>query len=188
MRARNLSPLLVAALFVSAPPSAVAKPKSATKTSRSKPRARKRSNRPTTPPPAPTNPTGAGERIDGLQYIALGHADFVPRNLTDGDTRRSAITGIRLPQGARVRTLACFGSWNPAENKSYGVLLRRHSHAASGSETLAAAGITGGEGRRRIEGEADHVVDNFLNFYQVEMMVKSKANLYSCRVGYELPS
>jgi len=188
MRARNLFPLLVAGLFVSAPPSAVAKPKGASKTSRSKPKARKRSSRPTTPPQGPKNPTGPGERIDGLQYIALGNADFVPRNLTDGDTRHSAITGIRLPQGARIRELACFGTWNPAENKSYGVLLRRFSHASSGSETLAAAGIKGGEGRRRIEGEADHVVDNFLNFYQVEMMVKNAANLYSCRVGYELPS
>lgn len=130
------------------------------------------------------NATGPGTPTPGLVYISLGEADFIPRNFSDLNTWHSAITGLRLPQGARIRELACFGNWKPEDNEHYGVLLRRHEHATNKTETVATAPITGGGGLRRIEGTADHPVDNFLNSYQVEMMVKKTALLHSCRVGY----
>jgi hypothetical protein len=136
---------------------------------------------------AKTNPTGLGPRTGGLKYAVVPPGSFAPVAWT-GDLEQSRFTlglaPLTLPDGARIREVSCFGDWDSANNTGEGVRLRRRG-LASGSEVLAMAEVFGGTGVRRLDATVDHVVDNFANAYQLEVVFNTKPAIRGCRIGFE---
>jgi hypothetical protein len=137
--------------------------------------------------------SGLGTRNDALRYVSIPPAAFGPMLSTEthaigsAATLAKAIAPVSLPDGARVRDLACFGRWDPAHNLGKKIRLQAASPAEAGHKSdIAVASVGKGEGVRRIDATADHVVDNFANTYQLIGVFNTPAALRGCRIAYEL--
>jgi hypothetical protein len=53
---------------------------------------------------------------------------------------------------------------------------------------LGRAMVIGGRGKRRIDADLDHVVDNFSFGYELRMNLNVDAKITGCRIGYEPPA
>jgi len=152
--------------------------------------------------PTPMNATGMGKRDPGLAYVSVPRRAFMPSafvtsaliaktgsipSLDNEHTRyESGSAVVHLPDGARLRTLACFGSqWRPDKNKGFGVKLSANGLNAQAGEEIGRAKVIGGDGKRRLVAELDHVVDNFNYGYELRMNLNVDAHITGCRIGYE---
>lgn len=147
------------------------------------------------------NPSGLGKREPGLAYVSVPRRAFMPAAfLTSGviaqagsvpsvdneHTRyESGTAPVFLPDGARLRSLSCFGSgWDHKNNVGKGIKLDARGLAGS-SETVGKATFNGGSGPRRLDAKLDHVVDNFTYGYELRVSLDVDAQISGCRIGYE---
>lgn len=146
------------------------------------------------PSRAQVDPTGPGTRTQGLRYVTIGASAFRPMAWADHDVSSfkpqtasftQGLAPVTLPDGARLRELACFGKWDAAHNKNKKIRLRRRSLATGTQELLGAVSVHGGGGVRRLQTSVDHLVDNFENTYQLEIVFNRPPEVTGCRIGYE---
>lgn len=150
------------------------------------------------------NPSGLGKRAPALIYASVAGNAFMPAGfLTSGliaksgsvpsldnqHTRfESGTASVQLPDGARLRELSCFGrDWTPDKNRGFGVKLMAKGLDDQASEELGRAKVIGGSGKRRLDADLDHVVDNFSFGYELRMNLNVDANITGCRIGFEPP-
>jgi hypothetical protein len=95
---------------------------------------------------------------------------------------------IQLPDGARIRELACYAQY--FEGDSGGIFLYRQSHADGKRTPIADARGKASVGHdwREVAVALDHTVDNFSNAYYLRAdgyaFALKLAFVRSCRIGY----
>lgn len=152
--------------------------------------------------PGKVNPTGLGKRDASLAYVSVPGRAFMPAAFLTGDvlkavdsmptidneyTRyKSGTATVHLPDGARLRTLSCFGRWEHDNNVGKGIKLNARGLAGK-TKAVGKATYLGGAGYRRLDAELDHVVDNFQYGYELKVSLDVKAQISGCRIGYEVP-
>lgn len=152
--------------------------------------------------PGQVSPTGLGKRDPSLAYVSVPGRAFMPSafvtsalleavdsvpSIDNEHTRyKSGTATVFLPDGARLRTLSCFGSWDHDNNVGKGIKLDARGLAGK-SEMVGKAAFFGGSGYRRLDAELDHLVDNFQYAYELKVSLDVKAQINGCRIGYEVP-
>jgi len=141
----------------------------------------------------PKAKTGLGERQAKLRYLSIPPAAWQPMmwtSQTKGTTAGTVsfnyvVAPVMLPDGAKIREVACFGDFDGNNNAGEAIRLREMPHdAVNGGAILAKPVIASSKQVQRAEAKLDHRVDNFSNVYQLEATFNGKPQLRGCRIGY----
>jgi hypothetical protein len=131
----------------------------------------------------PASPAGPGTPTSGLSYISVPTSAFTPGHWNDDNLElqrsQNGIAPVVLPHGSRIKEVACFSEFHSGSP----VHLGRTEMATGTSSSVVGTTFLGGEGRRRVEGKCDHVVDSFKYAYQLEVNHFPTKDLM-CRIGY----
>ena len=143
---------------------------------------------------ATTAATGLGERGAKLQYLSIPPSAWQPMmwGQASGTTAATVsfnhvVAPVMLPDGAKIRELACFGRFDAKDNAGEAIRLRAMPHDATNGGPILAKAIIGSSTQvQRAAVKLDHDVDNFANAYQIDAAFNGTPELRSCRIGYAL--